>query len=64
LGLGECQSQDFDDQIAASTLCIILYNLLSVAKRFSEYETLAELFQGTQNDSIQLIIFKKMDDNY
>jgi len=38
LRLGKCQSQDFDAQIAHTTLCMIQYKLLSVAKRFSDYE--------------------------
>ena len=31
LGLGKSQAQDFDAQIAATTLCMLQYNLLSVA---------------------------------
>jgi len=60
LGLGKCQSQDFDAQIAATTLCMIQYNLLSIAKRFSDYETLGELFRATQKDSLQLSISEKI----
>lgn len=60
LGLGKCQSQDFDAQIAATTLCMIQYNLLSIAKRFSNYETLGELFRDTQKDSLQLTISEKI----
>ena len=60
LSLGKCQSQDFDAQIAATTLCMIQYNLLSVAKRFSNYETLGELFRATQKDSLQLCISEKI----
>lgn len=60
LSLGKCQSQDFDAQIAATTLCMIQYNLLSVAKRFSNYETLGELFRETQKDSLQLSISEKI----
>ncbi len=60
LGLGKCQSQDFDAQIAATTLCMIQYNLLSVAKRFSDYETLGELFRATQKDSLQITISEKI----
>lgn len=60
LGLGKCQSQDFDAQIAATSLCMIQYNLLSVAKRFSNYETLGELFRASQKDSLQLCISEKI----
>ena len=59
-GLGKCQSQDFDAQIAATTLSMIQYNLLSVAKRFSNYETLGELFRAAQKDSLQLCISEKI----
>jgi hypothetical protein len=39
---------------------MIQYNLLSVAKRFSDYETLGELFRATQKDSLQLSISEKI----
>ena len=39
---------------------MIQYNLLSVAKRFSNYETLGELFRDTQKDSLQLSISEKI----
>lgn len=60
LGLGKCQSQDFDAQIAATTLCMIQYNLLSIAKRFSDYETIGELFRDSQKNSLQLCISEKI----
>ena len=60
LGLGKCQSQDFDAQIAATTLCMLQYNMLSIAKRFTDYETLGELFRATQKDSLQLCISEKI----
>ncbi len=56
LGLGKCQSQDFDAQIASTTICMIQYNLLSVAKRFSHYESLGELFRNTNAETIQLTV--------
>jgi hypothetical protein len=60
LGLGKCQSQDFDAQIAATTLYMLQYNMLSISKRFSDYETLGELFRATQKDSLQLTISEKI----
>ena len=32
LGLGQCQAQDFDSQIAATTLCMLQYNILYIIK--------------------------------
>jgi len=60
LGLGKCQSQDFDAQIAATTLCMLQYNLLSVVKRFSDYETLGELFRESQKDTIKLTVSEQI----
>ena len=56
LQLGKCQSQDFDAQIAAATLCMLQYNLLVVARRFSAYQTTGELFREIEKDTLQLTI--------
>ncbi|MBP6609884.1 MAG: transposase [Paludibacter sp.] len=60
LGLGKCQAQDFDAQIAATTFCLLQYNLLAVVKRFNDYETLGELFRATQKDALELTISERM----
>ncbi len=60
LGLGKCQAQDFDAQIAATTLCMLQYNLLSVVKRFNDYETLGELFRASQKDALSLTISEQV----
>ena len=56
LHLGKCQSQDFDAQIAATTICMLQYNLLTVARRFSAYQTTGELFREIEKDTLQLTI--------
>ncbi len=43
----KCQSQDFDAQIAATTLSMLQYNLLAVSRRFSAYQTNGEMFKRT-----------------
>jgi hypothetical protein len=60
LGLGKSQSQDFDAQIANTTICMLQYNLLSVSKRFTEYESLGELFRGTNAETIQLTLAERI----
>ena len=60
LGLGKCQSQDFDAQIGAITLSMLQYNMLSVAKRFSDYETLGELFRSANAEIIELTIAERI----
>lgn len=56
LQLGKCQSQDFDAQIAATTLCMLQYNLLTVARRFCCYQTNGELFRAIEKDTLRLTI--------
>jgi hypothetical protein len=60
LGLGKCQSQDFDAQIASTTICMIQYNLLSLAKRFANYESLGEMFRNTRAETIQLTLAERI----
>ena len=43
LGLGKCHSRSYNAQIADTTLCFMMYQMLSLAKRSSEYETLGAL---------------------
>lgn len=45
LGLGKCQSSDFDGQIAETTITMIQYILLSLRYRFDKYETKGGLFK-------------------
>jgi hypothetical protein len=56
LGLGKCESQNFDAQIAKTTLTMIQYNLLTLTKRFSDYESLGDLFRNTKAETIQLTL--------
>jgi len=60
LGLGKCQSQDFDAQIAHTTICMLQYNLLSVAKRFTDYESLGEMFRNTKAETLQLTLTERL----
>ena len=54
LGLGKCQSRSYNAQIADTTLCFMMYQMLSLAKRFSEYETLGALFRS-ERDRLQVL---------
>jgi len=60
LGLGKSQSQDFDAQIATTTICMLQYNLLSVARRFTDYESLGNLFRNTKAETIQLTVAERI----
>ena len=54
LGLEKCQSRSKNAQIADTTLCFMMYQMLSLAKRFSEYETLGALFRS-ERDRLQVL---------
>ena len=54
LGLGKCHSRSYNAQIADTTLCFMMYQMLSLAKRFSEYETLGALFRS-ERDRLQVL---------
>ena len=60
LGLGKCQSQDFDAQIADTTISMIQYNILSLAKRLLDYESLGELFKKAGVETLELTIAEKI----
>ncbi|MBA3901440.1 MAG: transposase [Bacteroidetes bacterium] len=48
LNLGKCQSEDLDAQAADATIAMIQYILLSLNKRFGDYETKGELFRHAE----------------
>lgn len=60
LGLGKCQAQNFDAQVASTTLCMMQYNFLSMVKHFNDYETLGELFRVSQKDALKLTISEQI----
>ena len=46
LRLGKSQNTDFCGQMADATLTMITYTILTLYKRFQEYETLGGVFSG------------------
>jgi hypothetical protein len=58
--LGKSQSNDFDGQIADTTISILQYNTLSLAKRFSSYESLGELFRHTKAETLLLTVAEQI----
>ena len=53
LGLGKCQSNDFDAQIAHVTITMIQHLLLSLRLRFDRYESKGALFAHAKEECIQ-----------
>jgi len=60
LRLGKCESRHFEAQIAATTICILQYNLLSAVKRFEAYETLGALFRGTKAELLEITVKERI----
>ncbi len=56
LGLGKCQANNFASQIAATSLTALQYNILSLVKRFTAYETMGKLFETVSRDSLELSV--------
>jgi hypothetical protein len=60
LHLGKCQSQDLDAQVADVTIAMIRYVLLSLSKRFSDYETFGRLFEAHSKQAIQYTMAERI----
>lgn len=60
LGLGKCQANNFASQIASTSLTALQYNILSLVKRFTAYETMGKLFENTSKDSLELSITERI----
>jgi hypothetical protein len=59
-GLGKSQSRNFDAQIADTTITIIQYNIFSLAKRFTAYETIGEIFAESKDQVLELTIAQRL----
>ncbi len=60
LRLGKCQSNDFDAQIADTTLAFMTYTMLSLKKRLSEYATIGELFRPLQRECLAMTLWQRI----
>ena len=60
LGMDKCQSRHFAAQIAHVSIACLQYNMLSIAKRFSDYETIGEIFRGTKDDALEITIAQRI----
>lgn len=60
LGMGKCQAKDFAEQIAHTSIVALLYNILSLVKRFNDYETIGGLFREVEKDALELTIAERI----
>ena len=54
------QGCDFNGQIADATLCYLTYMVMVLEKRFTEYQTMGELFSDMENDLMALTLWKRV----
>lgn len=60
LSLGQCQNTDFDGQIADTTLVMITQVILTLNKRFEDYETTGWMFRDIQKDLLELTLYERL----
>lgn len=60
LALGKCLSTDFDQQIADSTLVFAVYVMMSLRKRFGEYETMGEVYRALSRELFAETLWQRM----
>mgnify|MGYP000220400293 CR=1 FL=1 len=60
LGLGKCQSIDFDGQIAATTISCIQYIMLALHKRHNMYESIGGVFEQCRTGLQEAIMSERI----
>lgn len=60
LGLGKCQSTNFDVQVAQTTITMIQYILISLKYRMEAYETIGGIFKNIKQDYIEHTLNKRI----
>ena len=60
LELGKCQSTDLNAQIADCTLAFIAYTVISLRKRFSDYETFGDLYRDIKDGLLELTLVERL----
>ena len=59
LNINKRQSTDFDVHIAWITFSLISYMMLSLRKRFDDYETMGEVFKAFKNELLEIKLVEK-----
>lgn len=60
LGLGKCQSTNFDVQIAQTTITMMRYLLISLRHRMEAYQTIGGIFKDLKQDYVEHKLNKRL----
>jgi hypothetical protein len=60
LNINKCQSTDFEAHTAWITLIFISYTMLSLRKRFDDYETMRKVFRDFKNELLEITLVEKL----
>ena len=60
LNLGKTESQDFDAQIADTTITMIQYIFLAVRKRIDKYESIGKLYENTKAEILDTKLHERL----
>jgi len=60
LNLGQCQSNDFDAQIADASISLLIYLMLSFHKKIYSYTTLGALFAEYRDELMEATVAEKL----
>jgi hypothetical protein len=60
LRLGCSQNTDFDGQVADMAISLAAHTILTLQKRFGDYETFGELFRETQQHLLELTLWERL----
>ena len=60
LGLGKCQSTNFDVQVAQTTITMLRYLLISLKHRMEAYQTIGGIFKNIKQDYVEHKLNKRL----
>ena len=60
LNLGKSQSNDFDAQIADTTITMVQYIFLALQKRVEKYESIGELYKNTKTEILEVKLHDRL----
>jgi len=60
LNLGKNESQDFDAQIADTTITMIQYIFLAVRNRIDKYESLGKIYENTKAETLEIKLHDRL----